>query len=575
VSARKVFALAVAACAAIGQLATTVAAPSQTWVATHTQAVHPRGIALGAAPARQALRISVSLPLRNKADIDRLIVAMGTPGSAQYGKFLKPAQVLQRFGPSSAQVARVVAYMKQNGFTNISVASNRLLVDGTATVAQAEHAFNTSIGRFRLDGRTIFANVKPAMVPSTLARDVVAVLGLSNMPMHSTLTTKNLKTAAGSPDFTGFSPMAIQHAYDADKMSAATGIVVSIMTQGDMTPTIRNLRKAEKAWHYPEVPVSVVYGTSKDAITDDNPATDNLEWDLDMQMSTLIPRAVKKLVVYDVGTFTDPEVARGINLFVSRNEARAMSVSLGECDFIAFLDGAMITTDEALAEGAIQGQSMFSGTGDNGFACPYVAATGFPGGVPNPSWPSTGEYVTAAGGTTLIADNKGDVQQEIGWIGGGGGISPWETAAPWTLRANPAGQSWQYTNQGGRSVPDVSAVADGNTGVIVYGSGGPTVVGGTSVSGPLIMGLWARVLQARNGNAGLASFSFYRLYNKTNPGTVENPIFPVYAPAFPAKAVAGFRDIVVGTNGLYVDYPGYDYVTGIGVLDTATLAKKL
>ena len=50
----------------------------------------------------------------------------------------------------------------------------------------------------------------------------------------------------------------------------------------------------------------------------------------------------------------------------------------------------MVTSDEMLAEGALQGQSMFASTGDNGYACPEVASTGVPEGPPGVSWPADG-----------------------------------------------------------------------------------------------------------------------------------------------------------------------------------------
>jgi subtilase family serine protease len=415
------------------------------------------------------------------------------------------------------------------------------------------------------------------MVPTALGNTVTAVLGLSNVPMHTPKLTTTT-AAAGSPDLTGFSPQAVAHAYDADRLHDAEETSVAVVAAGDLTGVIKNLRTAEAKWHMPQVAVTPVYGSGQAIDTTDNPLTGSVEWDLDTQMATMIPVAVKRLYVYDVATFTDPEVARAFNLFVAQDKAIGLSASLGECDYIAFLDGAMLTTDEALEEGAIQGQSSFASTGDNGYACPEGASTGVPEGPPGVSWPSSGEYTTAVGGTTLIADDKGNVSQEIAWSGGGGGISPWETAGPWTLRANPAGQTWQFTNQGGRGVPDVAAVADSTTPVLVYAGGStPEGVGGTSVSSPVVLGLWARLQNSRGDKLGLSSFGFYRLYNKVNPGTVTVVAgeIPVYTPQPNPAPVPGFRDITVGTNGVYPTTPGYDYTTGIGVLDAAKLATLL
>jgi pseudomonalisin len=575
-------AAAVAAGLVTGPLAATGSASTSPagWAATGTRALHLKGTDLGAAPANQRLDISVTLPLRNRAEINRLIVSMATPGSRNYERYLTPRQVAARFGPTRSEVSAVERYLTTRGFRSVSAASNRLLVSGQATVAQAERAFHTRITDYRLNGHVVYANTAAALVPTALHADVAAVLGLSDVPMNLPLVVHRAKPStptAGSPDLSGFTPRAIQHAYDAASMPAAKSTSIAIISSGDETPVIRNLRYAEKVEHFPKVRVSVVYDGPKSGIIYGNPLTGNLEWDLDTQISTMVAQSVKHLYIYDVLTFTDPEVARGINMFVAQDKAQALSASLGECDYIAWVDGAMLTTDESLAEGGLQGQSAFASTGDNGYACPEVASTGIPEGPPGDSWPADGEYTTGVGGTTLLASSSGKVQNEIAWIGGGGGISPYETAAPWTLPANGAGQVWQYSNQGGRSVPDVAADADPNTGVLIYGGGKtPTDVGGTSVSSPLTMGLWARMENVRHNELGLAQYDFYCYYDKVNPATiVQSPVGPVYIPAANPKPVPGFRDIVLGTNGVYFAKPGYDYTSGIGSVQARLLAQKL
>ena len=102
--------------------------------------------------------------------------------------------------------------------------------------------------------------------------------------------------------------------------------------------------------------------------------------------------------------------------------------------------------------------------------------------------------------------------------------------------------------------------ADPNvTAAEIYVNGSPEGVGGTSLSSPLALGSWAR-LQSAHGNAlGLASIDFYALYDAVNPALTDT------------SAVPGFTDIIAGNNGLYSAVPGYDEVTGIGVLDVAAL----
>ncbi|MHB8513453.1 MAG: S53 family peptidase [Actinomycetota bacterium] len=552
-----------------------VASPSGTqWVATHTKAIQLRVADLGDAPSSQQLRISVVLALHDRSEIDGMIQKLSTPGSPEYGQFLTPEQVARRFGPSASEVSSVTSYLRSQGFAQIAPEKNSLLVDSVATVASVERAFNTHIELYNVHGVVVHVNTQPAMVPAALGRIVVAVLGLQNLPMKFPLVRR---PAASAPDTSGYHPRTIQHVYGADAMKPAGLTSIAIIASGDMAPTIQHLRQAEDAEHFPKPPVSVVYTLPKDLLTKDNPLTGSLEWDLDLQISTEMAGTVRQLYIYDIATWDDPDVARGINMFVAQNKALNLSASLGECDFLAFLDGAMITTDQSLQEGALQGQSMFASTGDNGFSCPEVVSSGAPGGVPGLSWPSDGEYTTAVGGTTLDSDAQGNVTQEIAWVGGGGGFSPYETAAPWTLHANPLGLSWQVFNQGGRGVPDVAAIADSiPSGVVVYdGSATPTQVGGTSVSSPLVMGLYSRIQGAHRNKLGLAQYNFYRKYNQMNPGVSVASVWTINAPKPPAAAVPGFRDIQVGTNGLYVAMPGYDYTTGIGVLDAATLSSHI
>jgi subtilase family serine protease len=568
---------AVAAAALLAAPATALAASGHqpahsSWATTHTLALDLGKRPIGALSGHHTMQISVALPLRHKTRMDRLAAAMSTPGSGHFRDFMKPHQVRHEFGPSKGSLHSVEHWLQGAGFTHVSAASNRLLVNAQAPAATVERAFDTSIERFRIHGAVRFANVEPARVPASLRGKVLSVLGLSDLSMAAPMTT------SGKPNLTGFTPRQVSEIYDAASMPAASHTSVAVIAMGDMTPIIQNLRTAEQQENEPKVPVSVVYGGPKYVITHNNPLTGNAEWDLDTQMSTMVPEAVQRLYIYDEQTFTDEDVAKGINQFVADDKAVSASASLGECDYIAWADGAMLTTDEALEEGALQGQSLFASTGDNGSFCPEVASTGVPGGAPGTSWPADGTWTTAVGGTTVLADSNGDVSREIAWIGGGGGVSPFETGGDWTIPANAASQADQYTNQGGRGVPDVSAIADPTTPVLVYTGGKtPEGVGGTSVSAPVLNGLWARILDVHNDRLGVASVRFYGLYDKVNPGkTVTTPIgTQVTVPSASPKPVPGFRDIVLGGDGLFVATPGYDYATGIGTPQAATLAQQL
>jgi subtilase family serine protease len=121
------------------------------------------------------------------------------------------------------------------------------------------------------------------------------------------------------------------------------------------------------------------------------------------------------------------------------------------------------------------------------YAAPGVAVTASNGdagyGV---EFPASSPYVIAVGGTSLAPAATARGWSEIAWSGTGSGCS--------AIFAKP---SWQ-TDRGckHRTVGDVSAVADPNTGAAVYapgsfGGSGWYVYGGTSVAAPIIAAAYA------------------------------------------------------------------------------------
>jgi pseudomonalisin len=553
---------------------------AQTWVATDTQALNlANATSIGSASASQPLSISVVLNVRNPATLASMAQAASTVGSSTYGDFLTPAQVAAEFAPSTAEASSVASWLKSEGFSDVTVESDRLFVDATGTVAQAEKAFDTSLGLFDFAGDQVYANTKPAMVPSRFAGEVTSVLGLSDIQLNlphvlhqagaqipAVVSQQIAKMTAtiGTPDISGFTPEQMAEVYDASSLPEGKKTSIAVLVSGDMTGTIKDLRYAEKKDNARQAPVTVVYTAPKADVVNDNPYTGNLEWDLDTQMSTGIAGDVQHEYLYDMATLDDADVARAINEFVEQDKAIAGSASLGECDVQPWLDGTMMATDEVLEEGALQGQAFFASSGDNGYACPEVASTGVPGGVPGVSWPADGTWTTAVGGTTLLATSSGTYEEEISWIGGGGGLSEFETPGNWTYTANAAAEAAEYLPSGGRGIPDIAADADPNVSpVIVWQDGSSNLVGGTSVSSPLSMGIWARLQTAHSNKLGVASIDFYDLYNTINKLGSE----PTDPP--------GFHDITLGTNGLYTALPGYDFTTGIGSLEAATLSSEL
>jgi subtilase family protein len=172
------------------------------------------------------------------------------------------------------------------------------------------------------------------------------------------------------------------------------------------------------------------------------------------------------------------------------------------------------------------------------FYHPHTAVVASSGdyGFTTTSSPAVFDFVWAVGGTSL--KKKSGKWRESAWEGAGSGCSAWTPKPSWQKDANCSM----------RTTSDVSAVADPDTGLAVYDTyglgedNGWIVVGGTSLSSPLVAGM-----------IGLA-------------GNAHDAWKPSYA----YKHKKGLKDVVGGSNGycggdyLCTGVKGYDGPTGLG-----------
>ncbi|WP_405583194.1 carboxypeptidase regulatory-like domain-containing protein [Streptomyces sp. NBC_01190] len=246
----------------------------------------------------------------------------------------------------------------------------------------------------------------------------------------------------------------------------------------------------------------------------------------------------------------DPEWSGEISLDLDMVSAAAPNahILLVEADS-NYPDDLAASVDQAVAMGAKYVSNSYGGDEDPrdstlldaSYTHPGVAIVASTGdesyGV---EYPAASQHVTAVGGTSLTRD-AGSARgwSESAWSGAGSGCSAYQP--------KPA-----FQHDGGcanRTVADVAAVADPDTGVSVYQTYGGTgwdVYGGTSASAPLIAGVYAA--------AGTPT-----------AGTEPN--------AYPYLARgSGLNDVTSGSNGTCAagaDYlcdsgTGYDGPTGLG-----------
>ena len=521
------------------------AATSEAWVATSTKAHDPRA-AVHVAPlkAGEQVDIVVSLKLRNKADLDALTAKLmaGAPGV----KPVTSAEFMDRYAPTAAQAAAVVTYLRAQGFSNIEVAPNNLLVSATGGAGAIRTAFKADLHEYNVNGRRAYANVTDALIPSHLSDTVNAVVGLQTVHMMHT-HAQRLSSSAQAVTPQAVSSVSIPNfasIYGASSLPSATTGTIGIITSGKLTQTITDLKNFASSAGYPVPNVTTtVVGTAGTSTS----GTD--EWNMDSQSSLAAAGgSISQMILYNVNSLSDSALSQGYNKAVSDNKARAINVSLGGCEND---EGSVETTQDAIFQSAVaQGQMFSVSSGDSGaYEC------GATGGKAQ-SYPAVSPYVMAIGGTTL-SSSGGTWQGETVWScssasscqqsssgGAGGGPSLTENAPSWQTAAGVLGTSTK------RGVPDISFDASPQSGALVLLNGSQEAIGGTSLAAPLWAGFWTRI-QAAHGNT--LPFPAQTLYQ----GAAANPQW--------------FHDVTSGNQG-YAAGTGWDYASGYGSVQIANFS---
>ena len=519
------------------------------WSPTASLAMTPSDASmLGAAPAGTPLAIAVSLRLPNAAALEQLIADQHRPDSPAFGRYLSPEQFTASYAPSAADAKAVVDYLASQGFSDIAVAPNRLLVTARGTAAQAEAAFNTSLAQFRRGAETLIANTADVQIPSVLASRVLAVHGLQTVAQ---MRTPAHAAAAAGGSVQGLTPPQFAIAYHPGTVPAAGNTTVAIFMAGDVSGVLTDLRAEEKRDGSPQVPVTVV---NTDPASTDTSGAD--EWALDSQSSAGIAGSFKEVIWYVASSLGDQPLLVALAQWVNDNRAVAANASFSECESAARNSGYLAASDQLLMQAAAQGQSLFTSSGDNGYSCGNaVVPNGVPLGQPGVGYASSSPYAVSVGGTTLSTNADFSYGGEKVWNASGGGTSVIEPIPSWQqgIVYGPIASLLFSTYRG---TPDVAMSGDPNSGANIIVGGNATQVGGTSLSSPLAMGAWAR-LQTQYGNAlGFATPLLYRFAQGN-------------------AAIVGFHDITSGSNVVYAANAGWDYASGLGSFDIAAVSALI
>ena len=628
-------------------LASVTAAASAGMPYPHAGTPQPQDAgALSLARGNGTMTVTVALKLRQADELERLVRDLHTPGHASFHRFLSPAQFQQRFAPSRDTVDQAIAHFRQAGLSATLEAGSLLRVTGST--AAMEKAFNVQLHAFdvpahgKSGGYRFRAPVgEPSVSSAAVASKVDAIIGLDDRPRFRPHLRKPAIAQASNPMARALRAPSVNAGNDPgnwtvtdlaqyynvqplyDKGVHGEGRTIGIVTLASMTPSDafaywNSLGLATNPKRLKIVDVDGGPGVPSDD-------SGSVETTLDVEQSGGIAPGAK-VIVYQAPN-TDQGFIDAFVKAINDNTADSISVSWGLWEWFdtqsqVNVPGKKNTVDALHAynnlflQAAVQGQSLFAASGDDGA---YDVNNAGIAPVPDYSRtlsvdsPSSSPWITAAGGTTLPGDQlySGGVTINIphervwGWdyltdlcaslgydpvscgifpAGGGGGVSayvPMPFYQEWvsgTRRTEPGQTLTDNTttppstvvalpgNYRGRNVPDVSLNADPNTGYIVTytsdasGFGITNYYGGTSFVAPQLNGITALLAQRVKGRIGLLNVPLYAL--AATPFAYGNP----YAP---------LRDIESGNNWFYKGRAGYDQGSGVGTLDVNNLAQAL
>jgi subtilase family serine protease len=579
-----------------------------------------QGNLVGAADPAGTVGFRVYLGWNDAAGAEALANAVSVPSSSSYGHYLTPSEFRRRFAPTQAQVGAVQSWLRSQGFKVDYTPANNHYVAAEGTVAQAEAAFGTQFAMYSVRGKSVRSPSADIAIPNALAGSVTGVVGLDdsavfvetdhvvdknappspgfrNAPPLSAYWAQFVSPYAYPPGFTavaspstapwtvkGYTPTQVKGAYGISGYDG-TGQTVAVI-DAYASPTIladvnqwsvnRGLPTMSSSQLVQVVPPGVYRRPQ-------NPAQDPQGWygeeTLDIEAVHGMAPAAKIVYVGAPNNYQDLDAA--MNQVVDRHLAQIVTNSYGFATEL-LPPGYVKPFNDTLIQAAAEGIGVYFSSGDTG---DETATFGFA----TTDWPASSPWVTSVGGTSLGVGQANTRVLETGWgtsdyacntttlacsrtgwlYGSGGGVS--------RIFPEPSYQASAGLNLSGRGVPDVAALGDPQTGLLI----GQTQtfpegahydeyrIGGTSLSSPIFAGLMALADQKAGHPHGFANPAFY-----ANAGSFTDVLSVKTAVA--RRNYVNSVDASAGTSDrlrTFDDYSGsptqhtnagWDNVTGLG-----------
>jgi subtilase family serine protease len=518
-----------------------------------------------AAPVVQPLAMRLTMALRHRDDLARLLADQQDPSSSQYHRWLSPDAFTSRFGPTDADLARVTRWLKKKGFTVKSADASTREVSFTGTVAQAQNVFGVKIAA-TTDGH-LYSNTSDPSVPAELAPMVESIHGLDNLLHSQPMAHRVSKPASVVNDSPpSFGPPDIYTFYDETPLLNANidgGGVGCIAVVEDSNIDAPAADAFNTQFGLPALTEGANFSTVLVDNSDPGVAADSDETMVDVSYAHAVaPGSSIRMYLGDQKHTSSPAILDAIHAAVTDKSnplCTAISISFSFCGGSKRF---YKTQNGFFAQAAAQGQSVFVATGDTGAAGLKLSSRNgcVTGTSRNINEIGASPNVTAIGGTEFSpdysgGDDVGSVSESV-WNDGDGAAGGGESK----VFKKPPFQNGLFKKDKMRDVPDISFGASPSTPGFFFGGrdkGAPAVVcciGGTSLGAPAWAGISQLISQSNNAPIGNLNTRIYQLGAKADGATT------------------GIRDVTSGNTKFnhvtgFSATTGYDKASGWGTVD--------
>lgn len=447
------------------------------------------------------------------AALHTLLDAQQDKNSPSFHKWLTPETFGQSFGVADADIAKVAAWLQDNGMSVEQISQNRRIIQFGGPASAVEAAFATEFHNLTVDGEAHVSNTVDISVPIALAPVVMGVARLndfhprSNARMLGTLADRRVAEAGQNggvaPDYgvaTGthyVAPGDVAKIFNATPLLSAanpidgTGVTIAVLARSNID--VGDVTAFRSMFGLPvKNPTVTVVGDDPGKNGDDTEAYLDAEW-----AGAVAPNANVNFIVSGISLFGGDIDASALYA-VDNNIGDIISLSYGGCERNNGQSGTafwQIVWEQAAA----QGQTAMVSSGDSGAAgCDSSSATYATGGYginalgtsaynvsvggsmfvdygPTQYWSATGTTIPFANAlsyipeaalnqsrltTTLLNSASTGTSAGSGIFSGGGGISiftprpSWQTGSGISATADP-------TDYQGNAVPLTGSTVTG------------------------------------------------------------------------------------------------------------------